>query len=285
MNTIPRVAAIHDLSGFGRCSLSVILPTLSVMGVQACPVPTAVLSAHLAFGEVAIRDLTDFIEPCLNNYKNLNLEFDCIYSGFLGSQQQVDHCLDFFKSYPDSLIVVDPVMGDHGKAYKTYTSEMQKRMSELVYAADIITPNLTEAFILLKEPYDHTPLNRTQVKSMLAQLSKLGPNRVVITSVPLVTGEMVNVGYDKNSNAYWMVKCDYMPVAYPGTGDLFASVLVGAVLGGDSLPMAIGRSTYFVEQTIKTTFSYGTDVRYGVMLEKTLPALVNRTAVKDYQIL
>ena len=172
MNRPLRVAAIQDMSGFGRCSLTVILPVLSVMGVQVSPIPTAILSTHTGgFGEVVMRDLTDYLAPCLEHYKSQGIEYECVYSGFLASENQVDHCLEFFHSYPDAFKVVDPVMGDHGKPYKTYTRAMQKRMAELVRVADLITPNVTEACILLGEEYDHNPITRQQAKSMLVQLT------------------------------------------------------------------------------------------------------------------
>lgn len=281
-----RVAAIHDISGFGRCSLTVILPTLSAMGVQTCPIPTAVLSTHTGgLGEVAMRDLTDFIPAALDHYKRLDLSFDAIYSGFLGSQAQIDHCLDFFHAFPDALVVVDPVMGDHGKPYKTCDKALQQRMSELVSAADIITPNLTEACILLGKEYDHSPMTHSQARSTLARLSEKGPSKVVVTSVQLATGEMANIGYDRDRGAYWYVPCDYVPVSYPGTGDLYASVLVGSLLTGDSLSIAMGRASNFVELAIKTTFSYGTDTRYGVMLEQALPWLTHKEITKNYKLL
>lgn len=138
------VAAIHDISGLGKCSLSVILPVLSAMGVQVCPVPTAVLSAHTGYGDFVMRDLTDFISDALEHYKKLGQHFDCVYSGFLASAEQIDHCLDFLSAYPQALKVVDPVMGDNGKPYRTFTDELCRKMSRLVKAADIITPNLTE---------------------------------------------------------------------------------------------------------------------------------------------
>lgn len=286
MNRPQRVAAIHDMSGFGRCSLTVILPVLSAMGVQVCPIPTAVLSTHTGgLGDVVFRDLTDFIQPCLEHYRKLELDFECIYSGFLGSEAQVDHCLEFFRSYPNALAVVDPVMGDHGKAYKTYTREMQNRMSELVRVADLITPNVTEAYILLGEDYAHEPLTRTKAKSMLVRLSEMGPRFVVITGVQLATGDLANVGYDRERNAFWMVTCEYTPVSYPGTGDIYASVLTGGFLSGDSLPIAMDRATRFVELAIQTTFSYGTDTRHGVMLERALEWLTRPTVLKGYQIL
>ena len=281
-----RVAAIHDLSGFGRCSLSVILPVLSAMGVQVCPVPTAVLSSHTGgLGEVAFRDLTDFIKPALEHYKRLGIDFECIYSGFLASEEQIDHCLEFFSTYKDTLLVVDPVMGDHGKAYRTYTKRMRERMGELVREADIITPNLTEASMLLNIDYPTAPLTRTQAKSMLVRLSELGPEYVVITGVSMATNEISNIGYDRKHNSFWYVPCDYVPVSYPGTGDIYASVLTGSLLNGDSLPMAMDRATRFLEITIKTTFTYDQDTRYGVMLEKSLPYLAQRDILNNYKIL
>ena len=280
-----RVAAIHDLSGVGRCSLTVILPVLSAMGVQVCPVPTAMLSCHFGFGDVVFRDLTDYIPRALENYQELGIDFECIYSGFLGSEEQVDHCLEFFRSYPKALIVVDPVMGDHGKPYKTYTKELQTRMGELVSVADLITPNYTEACVLLGEEYSHEPVTRAKAKSMLVRLSELGPKNVVITGLSLATGEIANVGYDRDQNAFWRVTCDYVPVSYPGTGDLYASALIGSLLTGDSLPISMDRATRFAEISIKTTFSYGTETRQGVMLERSLPWLTQREVLKNYQIL
>ena len=286
MNRPKRVAAIQDMSGFGRCSLTVILPVLSAMGVQVTPVPTAILSTHTGgFGDVVMRDLTDFIQPCLKHYQSQGIEFECVYSGFLASEQQVDHCLEFFRSYPDAFTVVDPVMGDHGKAYKTYTKAMQQRMAELVAAADLITPNVTEACMLLGEEYDHSPIPRMKAKSMLVRLSEMGPRFVVITGMQLASGTMSNVGYDRERNAFWMVPCEYVPVSYPGTGDLYASVLIGGFLAGDSLPIAMDLATRFVELAIQTTFSYGSDTRYGVMLEKVLGWLTAPTVLKGYQIL
>ena len=287
MNRPARILAIHDLSGFGRCSLSVITPVISSMGMQVCPVPTAVLSSHTGgLGEVAMQDLTGHLAPTLEHYKRLGLEFECVYSGFLGSSEQIDHCLDFFKNYPDALAVVDPVMGDHGRIYRTVTDEMKKRMGELVAAADLITPNLTEACILLGEHYQSVPLTAEEAKSKLVRLAKLGPKKIVITGVSLASGEaMANIGYDAERGAFWCVSCDYVPVAYPGTGDLFAAVLTGAMLQGDSLPMAMDRATKFVQLAIKTTFGYGSDTRFGVMFEPLLNRLANRETASDYRIL
>ena len=282
---IKKVAAIHDLSGVGRCSLTVILPTLSVMGIEVCPVPTAILSTHTGgFGEVEMRDLTDYIMPALAHYKRLGLNFDCIYSGFLASTEQVSHCLDFFSTYPDALKVVDPVMADHGKPYKTCTPELRTRMKELAAAADVITPNLTEAAILLGEDPSYLPRSHSDVKSMLARLSHMGPETVVITSV--YTGdEAYNAGYDSKANKYWKVPFKPISAAYPGTGDVFASVLTGALLSGESLPIAMSRAADFLELAIMTTFSYNTDVREGIMLESCLGRLSEHGIMSGYELL
>ncbi|MBQ5357004.1 MAG: pyridoxamine kinase, partial [Oscillospiraceae bacterium] len=236
-----RVAAIHDLSGFGRCSVSVILPVLSAMGNQVCPVLTAVLSTHTGgFGEVVFRDLTDYIKPALEHYKSLDIDFEAVYSGFLGSEEQVDSCLEFFKSYPNALKIVDPVMGDNGKAYRTCTKSLQSRMKELVEVADVITPNLTEASMLLGENYRTEPMTVNEARSLLLKLHGLGPKKIVVTGVELATGILANIGYDSEQGSFWYSPCDYIPVHYPGCGDIFASVLIGAMLGGASLPIAIG---------------------------------------------
>lgn len=285
-NRVARVAAIHDLSGFGRCSLSVIFPTLSTMGVQVCAVPTAILSTHTGgLGEVVMRDLTDFIQPALEHYRSLDLDFECVYSGFLGGVEQIDRCLAFFGAYPDALHVVDPVMGDHGKPYRTVTQPMRSRMRELVQVADIITPNLTEVYILLGQDYVFDPLTTSRAKSLLARLSELGPELVVVTGVQMASGELANIGYDSGRSAFWKVDCEYVPVSYPGTGDLYAGVLTGGLLTGDSLPIAMDRATRFVELAIKTTYSYGTDPRHGVMLEKCLHWLLRDEVFKDYHSL
>lgn len=281
-----KVAAIHDLSGIGRCSLTVIIPILSVMGVQVCPVPTAILSSHTGgFGDVVLRDLTNYIVPTLEHYKRLNENFDCIYSGFLASNIQIDHCLEFFKNYPVALKIVDPVMGDHGKPYKTCTPELCKRMIELVKVADVITPNLTEASILLGENYPSSPMTTQQTKSWLVRLSEKGPQFIVITSIILADGSNCNVGYDKKNNSFWKVPCNYVPVSYPGSGDIFSSVLVGGLLKGDSMPIAMNRATSFTELAIKTTYSYSSEPRNGVMIESCLNWLVQNTTLREFETL
>ena len=243
MQGCKKVVSIQDISGLGRCSLTVVIPVLSAMGIQVCPVPTAVLSAHTGYSEFVMRDLTDFMKPALEHYKKMDMKFDCVYSGFLASSEQIDHCLEFFEAFPDALKVVDPVMGDGGKAYKTYTKEL---------------------------------------KSWLVRLSKQGAKIVVITSVNLADGGMSTVGYDKENNSFWKIKNDYVPAHYSGTGDMFTSVLIGGLLKGDSLPIAMNRATAFTELTVKTTYSYQTPWTDGLMLEGQLPWLTSYQELRDY---
>lgn len=281
-----RVAAIHDLSGFGRCSLSVITPILSVMGIQSVAVPTAVFSTHTGgFHDVVVRDLSDYIEPALAHYQSEKIEFEAVYTGFLGSESQIDHCLSFINAYPKAYVVVDPVMGDNGKVYRTYTREMCLRMKELVHRADAITPNVTEACILLNEPFDAAAWTTQQCKTKLLKLAEQGPDTVVITGVELADMTMNNVGYDRKNNSFWRVKCNLVPVNYPGTGDMFSSILVGALLDGDSLPMAMERATRFLELAIRSTFSYGADPRFGVLFEPMLSWLSEKQLPDRYEIL
>lgn len=285
MNRNMKVAAIHDLSGIGRCSLTVILPTLSAMGIQVCPIPTAILSAHTGgFGDVVMEDLTDYISPALDHYKRLNFDFDCVYSGFLASTAQIDHCLEFFREYKSSLKVVDPVMADHGKPYKTCGKDLRSGMKELVRIADIITPNVTEAAMLLGENPYQPDLTSQQMKSFLVRLSELGPQTVVITSV--YSGDKTyNIGYDSVHSKFWKVPFNMIDVNYPGTGDVFASVLTGSILRGDSLPLAMNRASSFLELAIKTTYGYSADPREGILLESCLNYLMENPLLCDYETL
>lgn len=283
-NRSPRVAAIHDLSGFGRCSLTVVIPVLAAMGVQPCPVPTAVFSTHTGgFGTPAMHDLTDFVTPCMEHWKNLRLSFDCIYSGFLASERQADQVEAFIKTWPDALAVVDPVMGDDGRPYRTYTPDMIRKTAGLVKSADLITPNMTEACILLGDTFTNAALGRDRARSMLVRLSEKGPATVVITGASVMPGKVSNIGYSREGNAFWRVDYDFIPASYPGTGDLFASVLVGGILTGDSLPLAMARASEFVGIAVRTAYGYNSEPRDGVMVEKSLPWLMGNNTITGYE--
>lgn len=287
-NLVPRVAAIHDLSGFGRSSLTVIMPVLSTMGVQVCPLPTAVLSTHSAFPDFHFRDLTDDLKPVIDHWKRLGLRFDAIYSGYMGSAKQIDIVRGFIRDFQhgDQLIVVDPVLGDNGKLYHSYSSEMVEKMKELVCDADVITPNMTEAALLLDEPYTEK-ISDAGLKDWAKRLSAFGPQTVIITSAPVADnrGKTSVVAFNSTDNRFWKVVCDYLPASYPGTGDAFASVIVGSLLQGDSLPIAIDRAVQFISIAVRATFGYNYQPSEGILLEKVLSSLNAPVQLSSYQLL
>ena len=283
---LPRTAAIHDLSGFGRASLSVVIPVLSSMGIQVCALPTAVLSSQTTgMTGFTFCDLTDQLDAVLDHWKKLDVSFDAVYSGFLGSPKQAEtvlRCIRELKS-EDGIILVDPVLGDDGRLDPTQTREMVESMRVLVRHADVITPNLTEAAFLLGREYDPA-LTDEELKDQLRALSASGPDVVVITSAP---GEgpaaeprsrrsMRVAAYEKESGRFWQTSHPSVPAYYPGTGDTFAAVFLGALLRGESVPMAMTRAAEFVYNAILTTYGYGTPAMEGIMLEKVLPAVNGR---------
>ena len=272
---IKRVAAIHDISGFGRSSLTVVIPLFAKMNIQVCPLPTALFSTHGAYKDPTFLDLTNQMNPIMNHWSGLNVTFDAIYSGFLGSGGQVDIVLDFIDKFMDNspLVVVDPVMGDDGKVYTIIDSGLVDKMIKLVKRADIITPNTTEAAVLLNRKYSPV-MDREQAKEMLVALSELGPNIVVLTSIhgSKNSGESRYTGvYDRKNNQFYFDECEYIPQDYPGTGDAFTSLLIGALLKGHSLKKALSLSLQFIETSLKMTLEQNIDPRDGIVLELPLP--------------
>ena len=285
MKSAKKTAAIHDISGIGKCSLTAIIPVMSAMGIQVCPVPTAVLSAHTGYSSFVMKDLTDFIGKALENYKTLGTSFDCIYSGFLASADQIEHCADFFDAYPGALKVVDPVMGDNGKRYKTITDELCTKIKMLVKKADLITPNLTEAALLLDEDCPVNGLRANELKSWLVRLSQLSENTryIVITGAQTSDGKIWSAGYDRTTGGFWRVGSSYVPMQYSGCGDLFTAVLVGGLMSEDSLPIALDRAAHFTGLAIKTTYSYGISKNDGILFEPQLAWLNNYSELGNFE--
>ena len=288
-NIVPRIAAIHDISGFGRASLTVIIPILSNMGFQVCPVPTAVLSTHTGgFQDFKFIDLTRHLQAYIDHWKTLDLSFDTIYSGFLGSEEQIHIIRRFFKDFKreEQLKVIDPVMGDDGKPYQTVTDGMIKGMRALISEADIITPNITEASFLLERDVP-TNITDEEIKVWLKELTRMGPVYAVITSVPneLKDKSTSTVAYNSRDNRYWKVTCDYIPAFYPGTGDMFTSVLVGSLMQGDSLPIALDRAQHFVSLAIRATFGFEIPHREGVLLERVIDSLKAPVTSTSYELI
>lgn len=291
---VKKVAAIHDLSGFGRASLTVVTPILSVMGIQVCPLPTAVLSTHSKFPDFHFVDLTDHMRPIVEHWKQLDLKFDAIYSGYLGSPHQVKIVEDIIEEFRTDCryIVVDPVLGDDGKLYTSMAPEMVDEMKTLIKSADIITPNLTEVCLLLDMPYQ-TDISLKQIKEYILELASRGPRIVIATSVPDVSDGCTKpdphgtsvIAYNKRGNRFWKVRCSYLPADYPGTGDSFTSVVVGSLLQGDSLPIALDRAVRFIITGVRSTFGYEYDSREGILLERVLHNLDLPVQISSYELL
>ena len=272
----PRVAAIHDMSGFGRCSLTVAMPILSAMGIQCCPLPTAFLSTHTGgFEGFTFLDMTDELPKVAAHWKSLGLGFQAVYSGFLGSERQIALVEDFLREFrgPDTLAVIDPVMGDHGTVYQTYTPAMCAGMARLAELADVITPNLTEAALLLDIPYGELPVGEAGCREIVERLSLDGRRSVVLTgasTAPELTGAMC---FDARTGQTEAVQTQRVPQEFHGTGDVFASVLTGALVQGASLPDAVRQAVDFVRACAERTARAGIPMREGVEFEPLLGLL------------
>ncbi len=274
-----RVMAVHDLSGLGRSSLMAATPVLSVMGMQVCPVPTAVLSTQTSgFENYTFVDLTDNMPPYLQHWKELQMDFDCIYSGFLGSVRQIEimeRVLEDFNADGQALVVVDPVLGDDGALYDTMDMEMVQEMCRLVSHADIITPNMTELKLLLGIPAEKE-LYAEQLPELLPQMAAKGPKTVVVTGVHRKNGQRCVCCYQREQAEYQEIDYKELPISYPGTGDIFASVLIGAILQGRSLKDSIQLSADFICHAVADAIEAGEPIRDGVQLEKNLYRLVQK---------
>ncbi len=278
MKRAPKVAVVHDMSGFGRCSMTVALPVLATMGSQCCPVPTAYLSAHTGFpasGAAVFHDMTEQIPKVTAHWRELGVSLDAVYSGFLGSAQQVDHLIDFVGHFrrEGNLVLADPVMGDHGRTYRTCTPDLCRGMGELCAQADVITPNLTEAALLLGETYRERP-DCTLLRRWLERLSLEGRRSVVITGVSTIKGELGVACIERGGGRISFAMAQEEKGSFPGTGDLFASVLLGGLLRGEALSEASALAVSFVQKSVRHTLQLGTPVQEGVQFEGLLRELM-----------
>lgn len=284
-----RIAAIHDFSCVGRCALTVVIPTLSVMGYQTIPLPTALLSSHTGgFEGLYFRDLTADMHHISAHFDRLSMTFGSIYTGFLGSEEQILVVREFIKRFgstPDEtgkapLILIDPVMGDDGVLYATYTQALAEGMRELSTHAEVLTPNLTEACFLTDTPYKDTATltegeAENYVLSLLENLSHICRGKIVVTGIALSGGIVANAGRDSDGRIFW-VKRMCQDISYPGTGDIFASVLLGALMQGDDFEAACTRAADFIVLLITESQKIDTPVRMGVALEAHLGALLQK---------
>lgn len=270
----PRVAALHDLSGFGRCSLTIVIPTLSAMGVQCCPLPTAYLSTHTGgFDHNTFLDLTGQMAPVTAHWRELGLVFDAVYTGFMGSREQIGLAAAFLRAFrgENTLAVVDPVMGDHGRPYRTYTPQMCRAMAELAEEADVVVPNATEAALLLGVDWADIRLTREADCRRWARALSLGGRRsVVLTGAASGPDRVGAVCFDRDTGATELVSAPLVPGQFHGTGDLFASVLTGALVRGRPLAAAAQLAADFTSLCVRRTGEQNLPRREGIDLEPLL---------------
>lgn len=274
-----RVLAIHDISCFGRCSLTVALPIISSTGVECTVMPTAVLSTHTGgFTGYTYRDLTEDIIPIVDHWKTLDLRFDSIYTGFLGSFEQIDIVSRIFDELggKDVLIVVDPVMADKGQLYPIFSKDFPQGMRKLCEKADVILPNITEATLLLGEDYVEGPYSQEYIEGLLKRLSKIGAKKIVLTGVHFNKDHLGAATYDSETGQVSYSFHDIIPGYYHGTGDVFGSVIVSTLMNGLDLVKASEIAVKFTAESIMRTRDEGTDIRFGVNFEEGLGGLIQQ---------
>lgn len=266
MIKVPKVACINDISGLGRCSLTIAIPVLSVLGVQCCPVPTAVLSCHTGFENFYFKDMTESMPEYLNDWKDKNIQFDAVYTGFLGSLSQIKTTEDFIKSQKSSLVVVDTVMGDNGSIYPTYTKKMCDEMQRLVTIADIITPNVTEACYLTSTDYKGEDISIFEAKEIIKKLQIKGCKSCIITGIES-NDKLVNLVLENSQiNEISINKTK----SHSGTGDLFASIVTGFLVKGKTLTQATDIASKFIYDVLEFTYNNSPPSMDGVLFEPLL---------------
>lgn len=271
-----RILTIQDISCLGKCSITVALPIISAMGVEATILPTAVLSTHTMFPDFTVKDLTDQLIPITDHWKSQNVKFDAIYTGYLGSAEEIEIAKKIFDEFggDDTLIFIDPVMADNGKLYPAFDMEYAKLNAGLCGHADIIVPNLTEACFMTdteyKEDYD-----KEYIEELLGKLAKLGAKKVVLTGIAFNEGKTGVYGIDTVTGEKIAYENDKIDASFHGTGDIFASVSVGALTRGLSLNDAFKIAADYTSKTIKATLGNPAKPWYGVDFETTIPDLVD----------
>ena len=284
---VPRLAMINDIVGFGRCSTTVSLPVISVMKVQVCPVPTSVLSNHLGFPLCHFDDYTSHMRDYIKVWNELGLTFDGLYCGFLGNEEQIDIVREFVEMFRPPLFLLDPVMGDHGRAYSSITETHVQKMKELLPLADIITPNITEACLLTGTPWKDGEWTMQELSGLCERLADICQQESVSSSEAsvgtvsgasiVITGirqgdSLVNFLWD--DGIYTTVASPIAGASRPGTGDIFASILAADAVRGETLLTSVQKAANFVGLCIAGSEKAGTPVQEGVVFEKYLAALL-----------
>ncbi len=278
-----RIVTVQDISCVGKCSLTVALPIISAMGVETAIIPTAVLSTHTMFNNFTCRDLTEEIVPITEHWKQEKLGFDAIYTGYLGSDEQIDILTKMFKDFKteENVILVDPVMADNGKLYPAFDEAFAKKMGTLCGYADIIVPNITEASFMTgmeyREKYDEA-----YVKEMLIKLSELGAKISVLTGVSFEEGTTGVMGYDKVKDEFYYYSNKRLPASYHGTGDIFASTCVGALMNDFDWKESLQIAADYTAECIRVTMNDEAGCWYGVNFETAVPYLLEKMGKSSY---
>ena len=267
---IPRVAAVHDLCGYGKCSLGIAIPVLSAAGVDVCAVPTGLFSAHTKFPVFHMHDTTDMLVPYLDAWKAEGVVLDGIYSGFLGAAEQVACIKRLYEEHPQALRIVDPVMGDGGVVYQTYTPELCAAMGELVDGADLLTPNLTEASILTGIEYQGQDVSEDYVRAIADALLQKGAKQVIVKGVVHPGDGLIRNYVVGQQVAFEEVSSPLLPYMLHGTGDLYASALTAALFTGSSLKRAVEFAGSLVTKAMKVTLEQPEFELRGVSFESCL---------------
>lgn len=275
-----KIAVINDFSGFGRCSLAVSLPIISTMKLQCCPLPTSVFSNHTGFESFYFQDFTEYMTPYIAEWKKLNLKFNGITSGFLGSKEQIEIVKEFIKEFrmKDTLVLIDPVMGDNGVPYATYTGEMCQEMKKLVAYADILTPNLTEACILTDTEYRPGGWKIVEIQELAQKLHDMGPKKVVITGI--IQGEFIaNYCYDADEYRIddnykgKVMRTHKIGATRSGTGDIFAAIVAADAVNGVPFEKSVKKASDFIKKCIQKSIDLNIPLTDGVCFEEVLSQL------------
>lgn len=275
MNKQKRIALINDITGFGRCSVTVQLPLISALKIQACPLPTAILAAHTGFPVHYMDDYTRHMKAHMDNWQALNLEFDGILTGFLGSKDQIELVLEFARRFKkeNTIFVVDPVMGDGGKLYSSYNEELCLKMRQLLNVADVLTPNLTEVCQLLDIAYPDKMPTETELFKMAKAIEDKGVKQIVITGLVNEEEDKVyNYIYESGKNPY-MQSNKRIPEEHSGTGDAFVAILTACLVRGETLIEAVQKAADFVGKAMAYTNSLKVPWNYGLCFEEYLTDL------------
>jgi pyridoxine kinase len=271
-----RILTVQDISCVGRCSLTVALPIISAAGVEAGVLPTSVLSTHTAFPKFTFKDLTDEIEPICKTFEELNIDFDAIYTGYLGSFRQLELMRELFEKFgKESFVMIDPVMADNGVLYKGFTEEFAKEMAKLTSLADLIVPNLTEASFMLGVPYN-PEYDEEYIKDILKKLTALGPRMAALTGVSFEDDKIGVYLYNSEKDEYFSYFNEKLPVSYHGTGDIYASSALGAIMRGLPVETALSIAVDFTLECMKETAKDEDRRFYGVNFESALPFYIEK---------